>query len=230
MMHSGRIGYVEQKEDTNGPYLETLFVLAGSDREVTVFTSTDHPALAQARKGQTLPVFVIDYDDGETQAYLPENALDVKQAMRPQSADAPAHPEDDQHRQTITATELHGIVEHVIGTDLLAMVEQVRLATERCSKTRALADHLERQRRGVRARASEVIREKARTDGEKMSEARLASLAQMSDPYEQHLLKQFHADEQLATAEAEMYELRNRHEALLRMLAYARTEMEMTTA
>lgn len=82
-------------------------------------------------------------------------------------------------------------------------------------------------RKVVLAQMTEAIRAHADT---RLSDKRAENEARNHEAYRNHLAERRRVAKEHAQAEAEMYRLRNRHEVLLRQLAFKRTEMDFHRA
>lgn len=216
MFVTGHLTKREVRTDKEGDYLACRIQLKGG-RTIGVDVGTDHGVLGAAEPGALVACTLVERE-GETYLYPLDNGEAVLAAMRPPApTSAPPRTSD-----AMSAEELHGIVEHVVGENLVDLVERIRIATVKAGTLKADTEHLERKRKALRARLAEQFRTG------KLSEARLAQMAEASDEYQAHLDLQHEKTLELVEAEAEMYRLRNLHETLLRELAFARTELERT--
>lgn len=114
---------------------------------------------------------------------------------------------------------------HELGVDLLALTEEVRLASVAYNKRRANVEYLDDMRKVLLAELMENERERLDKTGEKVTESRLDNAARMSPSYKNFLAAQRDEKHHLAEDEARYYAKRNTLDAYHEMARYARAGM-----
>lgn len=118
-------------------------------------------------------------------------------------------------------------IKAVTGFNLFEITEEIRERSITMGRLKAKIDFAENHRTVARAMAAERHRARLTDAGEKYTESRLTDLSNSDESYIAHLHELQTLREELVTAEADYYALRNRREDAIEMLRFARSEMMM---
>jgi hypothetical protein len=119
-------------------------------------------------------------------------------------------------------------IAHEVGCDMLALAEQVRVASVLYAREKAQVEYLDDLRKVVLAEIAEDLRAGFGKRGEKTTEPQLENLARASHRYKEFLIEQRAHKAKLAEKESQYYALRNRLDILLKQLDYAKAQMYLT--